>query len=292
MRRSLELTTVGVALIAMIACGGKQSVASKSAQAYREAVAQGKEVSGGGHGGHHAEATESAANAKTETSHDMAGMKHGSETAMGGMNHEQMDHGSMPAAGHSQMQHGSMAGMNHSAMKHGSMAGMDHRAMQHGSMAGMDHGAMQHGSSGQSHDMSGMQHGSASSMSNMNMDHSQMQHGSTHDMQNMPGMSHGSMAGMQHGEAIPPGGLWGAQAGSLKQSDAVDAPAPSSIREAQKSAADDMSGMNHGSHATSTNATGSKQQVTYTCPMHPEVVSSTPGTCPKCGMLLVRKGSQ
>jgi hypothetical protein len=25
------------------------------------------------------------------------------------------------------------------------------------------------------------------------------------------------------------------------------------------------------------------------CPMHPEVVSSTPGTCPKCGMQLVPK---
>ena len=27
----------------------------------------------------------------------------------------------------------------------------------------------------------------------------------------------------------------------------------------------------------------------YTCPMHPEVVTSTPGKCPKCGMDLVQK---
>ena len=27
----------------------------------------------------------------------------------------------------------------------------------------------------------------------------------------------------------------------------------------------------------------------YVCPMHPEVVSSTPGTCSKCGMKLVPK---
>lgn len=29
--------------------------------------------------------------------------------------------------------------------------------------------------------------------------------------------------------------------------------------------------------------------VTYTCPMHPEVVSDKPGKCPKCGMDLVKK---
>jgi hypothetical protein len=30
-----------------------------------------------------------------------------------------------------------------------------------------------------------------------------------------------------------------------------------------------------------------KAAVLYTCPMHPEVISSTPGKCPKCGMKLV-----
>ena len=29
------------------------------------------------------------------------------------------------------------------------------------------------------------------------------------------------------------------------------------------------------------------QAVAYTCPMHPEVRSSEPGACPKCGMALV-----
>lgn len=32
-----------------------------------------------------------------------------------------------------------------------------------------------------------------------------------------------------------------------------------------------------------------KAKVKYTCPMHPEVVSNKPGTCPKCGMNLEKK---
>ena len=30
----------------------------------------------------------------------------------------------------------------------------------------------------------------------------------------------------------------------------------------------------------------------YACPMQPEVTSETPGTCPKCGMALVKKEKQ
>lgn len=32
-----------------------------------------------------------------------------------------------------------------------------------------------------------------------------------------------------------------------------------------------------------------KEAALYACPMHPEVTSKTPGTCPKCGMALVER---
>jgi hypothetical protein len=34
---------------------------------------------------------------------------------------------------------------------------------------------------------------------------------------------------------------------------------------------------------------GKQSGATYTCPMHPEVISDAPGRCPKCGMKLVPK---
>ncbi len=39
---------------------------------------------------------------------------------------------------------------------------------------------------------------------------------------------------------------------------------------------------NHAEHTTSSSEV-------YTCPMHPEVTSDKPGSCPKCGMDLVKK---
>jgi hypothetical protein len=55
-----------------------------------------------------------------------------------------------------------------------------------------------------------------------------------------------------------------------------------------------MGGMSHGSSAPSTEAPAAEtpadgKAISYTCPMHPEIVRSEPGTCPKCGMNLVPK---
>jgi hypothetical protein len=49
---------------------------------------------------------------------------------------------------------------------------------------------------------------------------------------------------------------------------------------------DDMKGMDHGAQAPA--ASGSANAV-LTCPMHPEVTSTVPAKCPKCGMTLVPK---
>lgn len=45
----------------------------------------------------------------------------------------------------------------------------------------------------------------------------------------------------------------------------------------------------HGTAAPSVSPSSQKAQTLYTCPMHPEVQSATPGKCPKCGMTLVKK---
>lgn len=47
-----------------------------------------------------------------------------------------------------------------------------------------------------------------------------------------------------------------------------------------------------GTTGTDSHATPNATSVAYVCPMHPDVVASAPGDCPKCGMALVRKESR
>ena len=107
--KATQATVLILSLLLISACGGKNSMASKSATAYRDAVAYGIPVKEGGHGGHEIAAGHS----------QMAGMDQSTMAAM--------DHSKMKMAG---MDHSKMAGMDHSKM-----AGMDHS-----SMAGMQHG--------------------------------------------------------------------------------------------------------------------------------------------------------
>lgn len=48
-------------------------------------------------------------------------------------------------------------------------------------------------------------------------------------------------------------------------------------------------GGGHGSHNSSSMKSGNNRtSASYVCPMHPEIQSEVPGTCPKCGMKLER----
>lgn len=119
-----------------------------------------------------------------------------------------------------------------------------------------------------------------------------------------------------------------AQPARTLQPDALDAPAATSVEDAQRSAemSQEMSGGGrggHGGHGSTYRhvdagrgpgayegsepqtpgagpqhqdhehhgvSTGAAEGATlYTCPMHPEVASETPGTCPICGMTLVER---
>ena len=204
MKQQVRTLACGAALAAAVVftiagCGGKQTMASKSAAAYDEARKKGIPVSAGEHGGHTAESppAESAANSFAQGT--MPGMDH---NAMPGMDHSQMrgmNHAQMPG-----MQHGgaSSAGHDMAGMKHGSMAGMDHSTM-----PGMQHGT----STGATHDMAGMTHGS------------------------MPGMQHAPPAAPI--EPAPPrtnAAIAQTQPATTLRTDAFDAPAPSAVNEAAK----------------------------------------------------------
>jgi hypothetical protein len=355
-----------IAALLIAACGGEQTVASKSAAAFREAQKKGTPVGGDGHGGHSASAEHGATKDTTMTGMDhstMTGMDHSQMKpgqSMAGMDHSQMKPGqSMAGMDHSQMKPGqSMAGMDHSQMKPGqSMAGMGHSQMKPGqSMAGMDHSQMKPGQP-----MAGMDHSKMQGGQPMaGMDHSQMQPA----QQPMAGIDHSKTPGMQQPSpalAVKPptttAEVQRLRPSSTLQGDEFDAPAAAAVSEARKASQSgghegmEMRGitpgqdrenpptpapafrdgpaqgvnaapaMDHTSHgqtvpvapgqsapapavdhsqhgqtapATRPNRTATPQAApaaatVYTCPMHPEVTSDKPGTCPKCGMALVKK---
>jgi hypothetical protein len=130
MKPHTRALTCGAALLAaivMIACGGKQTLASKSAAAYDEAKKKGIPIAFGEHGGHSAEAGAEA------TAPEHAAMPNMDHSSMAGMDHMKMPgmkHDSPAAVAHD------MAGMHHSTQSH-DMAGMSHDAM-----PGMTHGSM------------------------------------------------------------------------------------------------------------------------------------------------------
>ncbi|HEV7242041.1 MAG TPA: heavy metal-binding domain-containing protein [Thermoanaerobaculia bacterium] len=272
------------------ACGREQSVASKSAAAYEEAKAKGIAV-GGGHdhenGGHGAEQPATTETAVDHSAHGTAadahaGMNHGSTSTGGAMDHSAHD-GSVAAVDHMAMGHGATehsgrttAGADRGA--HDAHAGMQHEParpagdahaqhQQQAAAAHAQHGAMQHGTT-----PTAMQHG-AHSVTTAPTSPAAVAPRSNSDMQ-----------------LVRPA--------STLQPDAFDAPAAASVAEAAKAS----QGGGHEGHGTrgpapvdhsqqgaARPATQPAAAVVYTCPMHPEVRSGEPGTCPKCGMTLVKQ---
>ncbi|HEY9423034.1 MAG TPA: heavy metal-binding domain-containing protein [Thermoanaerobaculia bacterium] len=291
----------GLALAAWVGCGGEPSVASRSAAAFQEAQKKGETFEDSGHSHGHGAITPGGENQE--------------ESAPG------HDHGQAEAApDHSAMDH---SAMDHSAMGHGAEAHGAEHAPQHGGAAEQDEHAGHTG-----HDARAPQTPPAEGEAEAAPDHSTMDH-STMDHSTM---DHGQSGHEGHGEMAPdtavaaPKVVSPGQPAKTLSPDPLDAPAATSVQDAQRSAemAEEMSGGGgheghggHGGHGT----TGTYRQTdagrgpearegseprtpghdshqhgaednaaaAYVCPMHPEVTSDAPGKCSKCGMDLVKR---
>lgn len=62
--------------------------------------------------------------------------------------------------------------------------------------------------------------------------------------------------------------------------------APSTPTESRKP---ELASAEHGGHVHDSSDHPTEQDALYTCPMHADVTSKTPGSCPKCGMTLRQK---
>lgn len=265
------------------ACGGRQSVASRSAAAYDEAKRKGTSIGGGlEHGGH--------------APGDAAATAGGSEIP--GMDHSGMQSGEMPGMDHSKMQSGSMPAMDHSTMSAGSTAGMDHSKMQGRGTAAMDHSNMPSG-------MPGMQHGAAATPAVPPAPLSTTDSARVSPSATLKTDPFDAPAPISVSEAakaannVPDGDIRHIVPGQDQENPPTPQPAfrdggSGQARHAQQatSAAPARPPTDHSAHGSSAAAAAqpkSTEATVYTCPMHPEVTSDKPGTCPKCGMALVKK---
>lgn len=128
MQHLVRMIACGALIALVTGCGGKESMASKSASAYEESLKKGVPVSAMEHSANHAESSTTSGGEHAQ----MAGIDH---STMPGMNQSAMAnmiHSNTPG-----MTHGGMKETDHAAITgHTGMTGMDHL-----DMAGMQHGA-------------------------------------------------------------------------------------------------------------------------------------------------------
>lgn len=323
-RSPAALIAGGLVLAALGGCGREQTVAGKSAAAFREAQKRGEAFEGAGHSHGHGATTPGGGHAGH---HAGAGAAPPEETTAGTMH----DHGDHGAATHAEAGHGTAAGAHagHSARGHGSAT-----------HAG--------GSGSAGHRAQGAEHQSGGHAGHSGMHHGQSPAapvGQTSGGPTRPDETghagHGAMPPAAPSTSAPASALPSpGQPAQTLRPDPLDAPAATSVLDAQRSAemAQGMAGGGHGSHGVGTYRQvdagrgpeahqGSEEQppgasahqhggpatsapsgqkgahshpessgetaepaaAVYVCPMHPEVAGKTPGTCPKCGMALVQR---
>lgn len=96
-----------------------------------------------------------------------------------------------------------------------------------------------------------------------------------------------------------PAGIQPIHATALTDAEPASQPTPEASAPSDQHAHGQGGGAHEGQHAASAPASRSASapssrpadEQVYTCPMHPEIISSMPGRCPNCGMVLVRKES-
>src|SRR5688500_700316 len=280
MKVQIRNLAIAFALLAA-ACGGKETTASRSAAALRDAQAKGVPVGGGGH--EHGHGGDPATT--TCVDHSAHGATTDPHAAMG---HGTMDHGTM-----------AHADADHSAMGHATTGAAAHAG--HGAStatAGHTDAHAGHGTARSSTAHAG--HGSSRTAASQHAGHSQSPAASSAHAGHTPSAAAPSQhaghaqtpaptsAHAGHGatRAAPPAvetrapssnaEIARTQPAATLRGDEFDAPAAAPVSEAAKAAG----GGSQTGHDTAS---------VYVCPMHPEVTSASPGTCPKCGMTLVKK---
>ena len=228
-----------VALAALAGCEKEPSVASKSAAAFREAQAKGETFEGAAHGHGHGATTPGGGHedmtARAETAHPETSQSGHDHAAMGG---RAADHS---ATGHGSAEHQEAGGQD-------GHAGMDHSRMDHGQghAAPAGRASQGPGRSGETAGHAG--HGATAPEAPATPTPGRQPPSAGHAGHSMPGAV---PSGTTAPEPVAPSA--GQPARTLSP-DPLDAPAPTSVQEAQRSAemAQGMAGGGHGGHGMGT----------------------------------------